>query len=556
MRRLPTRAPALAAVFFTLAVTGIHAQVPTVTDVTREDLRYRVGVLSDDSMLGRDAGQIGNVRATDYVARELKRLGLAAAGEDGYFQTIPLVSRAPMRNETLEVGGAAIANGVVSSRAIGGAPFGGVFNGSDVPTVYGGAIGAGELIKPEDARGKVVIFQAPLNGNGAVGNAYVGAAGTLASYADAAAILLIGLDRMSPQAVNGLRAARIVLADIPPGVRVTPGALITTDAAVAIFGVAPTAGGVAIGTRGKPITAHFGMADMPSPSPARNVIAILRGTDAKLRNEFVAIGAHTDHVGIGRPVDHDSVRAANEVLRPMGANGQPRAATPEDLERIRQIRVNLARDHAPRLDSIFNGADDDASGTAVALELAEYYAKHPTKRSLLFVFHTAEEKGLFGAAYYTDHPTVNRDSIVMQLNMDQLSRGGPDDLAGSTANTLYLLGTRRLSTQLGDLVERINARPNHRMNLDYTLDQPGHPANGYCRSDHYMYARYGIPIVFFTAGWHRDYHMVTDEVQYTNPTTMRNIASLANDLVASVANAAQRPLVDHEKPNPRGTCTQ
>ena len=153
-----------------------------------------------------------------------------------------------------------------------------------------------------------------------------------------------------------------------------------------------------------------------------------------------------------------------------------------------------------RRDSIFNGADDDASAVAVALELAEYFLRHPARRSILLVFHTAEEKGLFGASHFTDHPTVPRDSIIAQVNMDQVSRGGPEDIEGAARRTLFVLGSRRISTPLGDLVDRLNRQPQNRFTLDYSLDAPSHPANAYCRSDHYMYARYGIPVVF-SLGW-------------------------------------------------------
>jgi hypothetical protein len=510
----------------------------------------RVGILAADSMLGRDAGQIGNVRATNYVERELQRLGLKPAGEQGYFQTISLVARGPVKAATMTVDGTALApTDFQSVRAAGGAPFGGVFDRTNVATVYGGRIG-GTLIDPARVRGKVVVFSLDVPGNAPIA-AYAGQNGILAPFVDAAAILISPLDKMSTQMLGGQQFSRIVLDDVTA--RVVPAAVISIKALKTIFGIETA---LEPGVAGKPVSGRFGMENSKLPAPARNVIAILPGTDARLRGEYVAIGAHTDHVGVGRPVDHDSVRAANAVLRPLGANGQPRQATQSDVDRINQIRAQMAKDHAPRLDSIFNGADDDASGTAVALELAEYFVKHPPRRSLLFVFHTAEEKGLFGAEYFTEHPTVNRDAIVMALNMDQVSRGGPEDVAGSQPNTVYLLGSRRLSTGLGDLVEKINSEPGHNLNLDYSLDAPGHPSNGYCRSDHYMYARYGIPIVFMSAGWHRDYHMVTDEVQYIQPNVMMGIGTLARDLIASVANADQKPLVDQPKPDPNGVCRQ
>ena len=540
-----------------IAAIASPAQAQTTREITAADLLHRVGVLAHDSMLGRDAGQIGNVRATNYVARELARLGLAPAGTEGFFQAVPTVLRGPMADATLTVGGNSFgADGVLSLRALGGSPLGGVFRGTHVETVFGGSIANGALIDPAATAGKVVIFNAMRNAAGQIPATLAGQNGVLAPYANAAGILIVGMDDLAPQTLASLRGSRFGLAGAGAAspVREIPSAIITNAVAQQILGVSYR--DAQVGAAGAVISGTFGMIDVPTPQPARNVVAILRGTDTQLRNEYIAIGAHTDHVGVGPAVDHDSVRAANEVLRPLGANGQPRRATDQDLARIRSIRDSLARRHVPRRDSIFNGADDDASGTAVALELTEYFARHPLKRSLLFVFHTAEEKGLFGAMYYTDNPTVPLASIVAQINMDQVSRGGPADVAGSEPNTVYLLGTRRLSTQLGDLVETLNAKPEHRLRLDYTLDAPGHPANGYCRSDHYMYARYGIPIVFLSAGWHRDYHMVTDETQYVQPETMLNIADLVRDLTASVGDAAMKPVVDKPKNDPRGVCRQ
>lgn len=193
-----------------------------------------------------------------------------------------------------------------------------------------------------------------------------------------------------------------------------------------------------------------------------------------------------------------------------------------------------------------------------SLELAEYFAKTPARRSLLFVWHTAEEKGLFGSEWYTDHPGVARDSIVAQLNLDMIGRGAPTDLAlgDSAAGYLQLIGSRRLSTQLGDLVEQVNASGSHGFVVDYQYDANGHPQRYYCRSDHYGYARYGIPVVFFSTGSHRDYHMVTDEPQYIDYPTYTRVTSLIMDVGRTIANLDQRVVVDGAKPVPGAQCVQ
>ena len=202
-----------------------------------------------------------------------------------------------------------------------------------------------------------------------------------------------------------------------------------------------------------------------------------------------------------------------------------------------------------------------------ALEIAQQMAalRPAPKRSILFVWHTGEEKGLLGSAYFTDHPTVPRDSIVAQLNMDMVGRGDAWDVTGHDINGavrhggpgyLMLVGSRRLSTELGDLIEAVNKDDHHNMVFDYSFDANGHPDNIYCRSDHYEYARWGIPITFFTTGLHSDYHQVTDEPEYIDYAHMARVAGLIEDVAVHVADLDHRVVVDHPKPDPNAACRQ
>ena len=217
---------------------------------------------------------------------------------------------------------------------------------------------------------------------------------------------------------------------------------------------------------------------------------------------------------------------------------------------------SLHRLRQSRRDSIDNGADDDGSGTVALLEIAENLAaeKQRSKRSILFVSHTAEELGLFGSEYFTDHPTVPRDSIVAQLNMDMIGRGDAADIVGGGPRYLQLVGSRRLSTELGDIVEAVNKSEAQPFVFDYQFDANGHPENIYCRSDHYEYARYGIPIVFFTTGQHSDYHQVTDEPEYIDYDHLARIGNFVFTFGSYIANIDHRPKVDKPVPNPRALC--
>jgi hypothetical protein len=335
--------------------------------------------------------------------------------------------------------------------------------------------------------------------------------------------------------------------------------LIRWAAVEKLFGAAPAR--LKPGTIGKTVSGEVKFTADPLPAPARNVVAVLRGSDARLRTQYVALGAHNDHLGVlpgAKAVDHDSLRLLNRLIRPEGENKPAKPLTPSlgvlfrrQLDSLRQVR-------RARPDSTFNGADDDGSGSVSVLEIAEALAgagQRP-RRSILFVWHTAEEKGLFGSEWFTDHPTVPRDSIVSQLNMDMVGRGRTSDMDGGGPDALGLVGSRRLSTELGDLIERVNRESRPPFRLDYRYDANRHPDNVYCRSDHYMYARYGIPIAFFSTGLHRDYHQVTDEPQYIDYQHMARVDRLIADVVLAVADLDHRLVVDKPKPDLNQPCRQ
>ena len=319
------------------------------------------------------------------------------------------------------------------------------------------------------------------------------------------------------------------------------------------------------------------------------MVGIVRGRDPKLAAEYVAIGGHNDHIGMNnRPVDHDSMRIFLRVVRPEGAEQGGKPATPDQQAEVDSILAAYRKGHpgTERLDSISNGADDDGSGTVSVLEIAERISslKVKPRRSIIFVWHVGEEKGLLGSQYFTDFPTVPRDSIVAQLNIDMVGRGDATDETGrackmaeganpphcdATANFqetstplhgnpnyLQIIGSRRLSTELGDLIEKVNTQDKHGLAFDYSEDANGHPTNIYCRSDHYEYARYGIPIAFFTTGGHADYHQVTDEPQEIDYEHMARIDNLIEDIAVHVADLDHRIVVDHPKPDPFGGCQQ
>ena len=527
----------------------------TLPAITADDLRYRLFVFADDSMQGREAGTLGNVKATDYVAAELRRMGVEPAGENGtYFQTLPMYQRAVDTTTVLAVDGTALTRGpdYLPIPNLGYAfPFGMAATFDSTPVVYGGPLGATDGLAPETAAGRFVVFGAPMAPGDVIGmiNALP------KRYPDAAGIALAFLEFLSPGELAGLTEPQGTRdRDLPTG---PVGLLISMNTATRMLGT--PLGGATVGQGTGVLHGAAGFAVSPLPHPARNVVGVVRGSDSTLSHQYVAVGAHSDHEGIrDQAADHDSLRIYNKVVRPQGADDPQRMPTAAEQARITTLRQNARRTGFPRPDSVMNGADDDASGSMTVLEIAEAFATAPEKpkRSILFVWHTGEEKGLLGAEHFTDNPTVPRDSIVAQINMDMVGRGGADDLAGGGPGYMQVIGSRRLSTELGDLVDSVNARGGYAFTFDYQYDANGHPQQFYCRSDHYEYARFGIPVAFFSTGSHQDYHMVTDEPQYLDYPKMQRVAAYVFDLVKTVADLDHRIVLDKTKPDPDAPCRQ
>lgn len=242
----------------------------------------------------------------------------------------------------------------------------------------------------------------------------------------------------------------------------------------------------------------------------QNVVAVFEGSDPVLKNEYVALGAHYDHVGIGPP-----------------ANG----------------------------DAIYNGADDDGSGTTALLAIAEALARAGTrpKRSVLFVWHAGEEKGLWGSRYFTEYPTIPLDKIVTQINIDMIGRSkkegdtNPGNKELSGPNEIYVIGSKMMSTELGDLSEAVNKQYLN-ITYDYRYDDPNDPNRFFFRSDHYNYARKGIPIVFFFDGVHEDYHRPGDSPDKIDYDKMQKVTRTVYMLLWELANRPARPKVDKQLP--------
>jgi hypothetical protein len=416
---------------------------PTAAAITARDLQIRLYQFADDSMQGRQVGRVGNKKGTDYIAAEAKRLGLVPMGDNGgYFQVLPYHVRKFTSSSRLTVNGNPLAwntdfvaiPGQRAPRAI-----------ANVEVIFGGTMGdTTTQISAAEAAGKfVVVLPAPGRrgaGQGpaqqAFGGGRPGGPAAPNRFADAVAIATIDLDDLTPAQRAALNEPTVA-SQLGGGRGAPPGAApatvdsiallrtqllalqpqatlrLTREAAARMFSRARI-DGLAAGTRGGTVNASLDFVELPTEW-ARNVIGVIPGSDPVLRNQYVIIGAHNDHVGFAPPVDKDSLKAFNDQrIRWMLANNMAQP-TIEVLQTFKVNMDSIRRVHpVARLDSINNGADDDGSGSMGVLEVAEAIAamRVKPKRSTLFIWHTGEEGGLVGSAFFARNPTVPIDSIV------------------------------------------------------------------------------------------------------------------------------------------------
>ena len=489
------------------------APAPRAASTMADDLRRDLYAFADDSMLGRSAETPNAARAARFIAARLRAAGIAPAGDSGgYLQRVPL-SRTFVRSAQFTVTSPAGRTSIpFGSRLI---PVPSLGEGLPLPVLEatGDLVFAGYgLSMPGYGRNdlaglsladKVVVFvnDAPpgldsahrvaLRDPRALGDRL----GAIMEKHPAAIIVLFTGRQANelPALAAGLTDSSLRLQLPLDGPRVLPMVLFGSarDAAALL----PT--GWPRNDRSRPLDGRSftGKVDLVQDGVATyNVVATIPGSDSSLEHTYVAFGAHLDHIGI-QPAE----------------NG----------------------------DSIANGADDDGSGSMSLVEIAKRAQTEPhPRRSLLFVWHTGEELGLFGSEWFTSHPTVPLDSIVAQLNVDMIGRNDPD--------SLYLIGPRSApngqSSVLGAIVDSVNSASSRPFLINRDWDAPSHPEQLYYRSDHYNYAKHGIPIVFFTTGLHADYHKVTDSPDKIDYDKMSRVATLILRIGTAVANSPTRPL--------------
>ena len=471
---------------------------PAINTIRQQDLHRDLFTLAGDAMRGREAGTLDEMRASMWLADQMRQIGLAPRGDDGtFFQWWDMRrTRVSPLSTTITVGGRPYPvwhDAVVATLATTNvsAPTVFVTDLRDSTRDLAGKVAVAELTAPPASSVRTTTNTYEYN--------YARSAIALASRAltrrGAAAVILVA-DPVTDSVFDALgivqsRGSYDVVGGVPRFSR-NPNAArqapATTPPPVVV--VRRSALG-ALRADGQPADIRVAVESFETPSV--NIIGEVRGTDPKLRNEYVIFSSHQDH---------DGVRFA--------VNG----------------------------DSIWNGADDNASTSVALLAIARAWVKQPGKRSALFIFHGAEERGLLGSRYFVAHPVVPLDSIVAVLNGDMIGRNNPD--------TAALLGSQPPHRNSVDLVQMaLDAnRAVSRFVIDSSWDRPTHPEGWYFRSDHVPYAERGVPSLFFSTNLHSDYHTPRDEpgrIDYPKLTRMTKWMYMTGWIAA---NAPKRPATD------------
>ncbi len=520
--------------------------------VTAKQLSDYLYFVASDEMEGRDTPSRGLDTTAKFIGMNLSKWGFKPAGDNGtFYQKIALHRDSVDATATsVSVGGQKFSYGEDVVRASGSGAI-------SAPAVF---VGNGWMVKSKnlnpyagiDVKGKLVaVFsEGPLSQRGLVPapagitpadtpNATRGTDWsdpiTYARTNGAAGVLILPskflTDNWSAITSNFGRSRVVVDKFAAPATNPQAGA----NAAMTVLFASPkVTNALFAGEAGNPLagatksfdlsaakTFNFNLATKAEQMWTQNVVAIWEGSDPVLKNEMVAIGAHYDHIGIS------------------------------------------TNPNAP--DKINNGADDDGSGTVSVLSIAEALAKAPKrpKRSVLFVWHCGEEKGLWGSQYFNKYPTVDIKQVIAQLNIDMIGRSkkpgymapcdtnpgprGPCNATLSGENEVYVIGKDMMSSSLGNLVSGVNSGY---LNLHYDTryDDPKDPNRFFFRSDHFNYAVNGIPIAFWFDGEHEDYHQPGDEPQKIDYAKMEKVARTIMITLLKLTDLKERPKIDKTLP--------
>ena len=480
------------------AVSAVWAQenqtaMKYAATITEEDLRDDLSILASDALEGRETGERGQKMAAAYIREHFRSLGLDAPvktpGGMSYYQNVTLYSSAP--GETyLTVGDQKYEN-FADVVHFGSASME-VREGLDV--VYA-ADGSEEAVSGLDVEGKAVMIEAEGM------RTWRAAASRLQEKGAAVILILAAADdeafaTMANQFRGYLSGGRLSLTKPETsGEGGNEVFFVSPNAAANMLGLKKDQLSDLKGAKIKPKKIGYKVSSQIRTVESENVLGYMEGTDKK--DELIVLTAHYDHVGIN--------------------DGK-----------------------------VYNGADDDGSGTTAVMEIAEAFVKaredgHGPRRSILFMLVTGEEKGLLGSGYYTENPVFPLASTVANLNIDMIGRIDPEH--ENNPEYVYVVGSDKLSSELHTISENANSTYT-KFDLDYTYNDPDHPDRIYYRSDHWNFAKNNIPVVFYFNGVHEDYHQHTDEVDKINFDILAKRAHLVFYTAWELANRENRIKVD------------
>lgn len=478
--------------------------------ITPEAVLKNLGVIADDSMGGRNTPSPGLEKTAEYLASRYREWGLLPAGENGtYFQRYPLVTRGIDQSQAyVEVN----INGVPTRFMM----------GNDGYVTGGGVLSpkSGQLVLLAGVLTPDAIAAAGLKGQIAVA-VYDTARGRDWRNWERAIraedpIAIVYIDNRSEELFNRVagmigNATRRTLEEGDgsgmPVFHLREGAL----AKMASYADQPdydmmrrSPGPVVQPVPEAATISVYAPIKTTDRVTVPNVVAMIPGSDPLLKDQYVVYSAHMDHIGtIGDGV------------------GGCRPAPAKDGEPV---------------DSICNGADDDGSGTTGVLLIAKAYSQLKVKprRTMVFLNVSGEEKGLLGSSWFSNHPTVPMDKIVANINNDMIGRNNPD--------SIVVIGKEH--SNMGETLARVNAR-HPELNMT-TADDIWPEERFYFRSDHYNFARKGVPILFFFNGVHPQYHRSDDEIGLIETGKLARVAKMGFYLGAEIANTTQKPQWDPE----------
>ena len=474
------------------------------------NLKANLTVLASDSLEGRETSYPGQKRAAHYIAGIFKKLNLVPIGDDGtYFQHFDVeVSRVhPETKIVIETGG-------MKKSYLWGTDF--ISEGARDTLLTGPAAFVGFTDTELDSSAQAKLA-------GRIVFAFIGKKGYANDTTTSTTLRRLYTNRRDEGAI-----ATLMIPD-----EEGPATFQHAQQMMRDFG---NDNGILRMKNNMPRMQQFSIHFLVSPALAEEVLRSSGKSLKQLRDEALENQKFTP-IFIDDAIVTIDAKVIHEIKQTENVLGMLPGSDPDLKSQVVVFTAHYDHLGMDRKGVIYHGADDDGSGTAAVLELAEAFVKNPVKpkRSLLFMTVTGEEKGLLGSQYYVNNPIIPLDRTIADLNMDMIGRIDILHETYKDTNYIYVIGSDKISLELDSLLQAANAET-EQLNLDYKYNNEQDPERFYYRSDHYNFAKNRVPIVFFFDGIHADYHKPTDTVDKILFERMRKICRMIYDLGWKLGN--------------------